>query len=246
VITGYNTDVEHDGVVYHVQTEDKGTSTPIILSLVYVGGAILASKRTRYDDLITAGYDDQILAGRLQRQHKLICAAIHAGRIEDLKRLSTNERDEQKDSSSRQAESSLTRDSSVDHHKNAVAPNDSHIQYPDSTAKNVPAAPSRAPEDSLRISLLEELDLRSGESVILRVRVKRANAAAAPVTNASIILKVLGTDFSPVVKSAVSDDEGMVAIPVELPLFKTGRAAILVRAESGGEIAELRRIIKPA
>jgi hypothetical protein len=86
VITGFNTDVEHDSVVYHVQTEDKGLKSPLILSLVYVGGTILASKRTPYDDLIASGFDEKILAERLQRQHKLICAAIHAGRIEDLKR----------------------------------------------------------------------------------------------------------------------------------------------------------------
>ena len=86
MITGFNTDVEHDGVIYHVQTEDKGLKSPLILSLVYVGGTILASKRTPYDDLIAAGFDENKLAERLQRQHKLICAAIHAGRIEDLKR----------------------------------------------------------------------------------------------------------------------------------------------------------------
>jgi hypothetical protein len=86
VITGFNTDVEHDGVTYHVQTEDKGLKSPLILSLVYVGGTILASKRTPYDDLISAGFDENKLAERLQRQHKLICAAIHTGRIEDLKR----------------------------------------------------------------------------------------------------------------------------------------------------------------
>ncbi|HKQ51870.1 MAG TPA: hypothetical protein VJT74_05840 [Pyrinomonadaceae bacterium] len=86
MITGFNTDVEHDGVVYHVQTEDKGLRSPLILSLVYVGGTILASKRTPYEDLISAGYDEKKLAERLNRQHKLICAAIHAGRIEDLKR----------------------------------------------------------------------------------------------------------------------------------------------------------------
>src|SRR5215467_10303447 len=88
VITGYNTDVEYNGVVYHVQTEDKGLQTPIILSLVYIGGAILASKRAPYDDLIASGFDKQVLAERLQRQHKLICAAVLAGRIEDLKRMS--------------------------------------------------------------------------------------------------------------------------------------------------------------
>lgn len=86
MITGFNTDVEHDGVVYHVQTEDKGLKSPLILSLVYVGGTILASKRTPYDDLIATGFDEDKLADRLQRQHKLICAAIHTGRIEDLKR----------------------------------------------------------------------------------------------------------------------------------------------------------------
>ena len=90
MITGFNTDIEYEGVVYHVQTEDKGLETPIILSLVYVGGAILASKRSPYDDLVVAGFDSAALSERLNRQHKLICAAITAGRIEDLKRLSQN------------------------------------------------------------------------------------------------------------------------------------------------------------
>jgi hypothetical protein len=88
MITGFNTDVEHEGTVYHVQTEDKGLDSPLILSLVYVGGAILASKRAPYDDLISKGFDEKELAERLNRQHKLICAAIRAGRIEDLKRMS--------------------------------------------------------------------------------------------------------------------------------------------------------------
>jgi hypothetical protein len=87
VITGFNTDIEHEGVVYHVQTEDKGLDTPIILSLVYTGGTILASKRSPYEDLIAEGFSDEALAERLKRQHKLICAAIHSGRIDDLKKM---------------------------------------------------------------------------------------------------------------------------------------------------------------
>lgn len=88
VIPGFNTDIEHEGVTYHVQTEDKGLDSPLILSLIYTGGAILASKRTPYEDLVAAGLDEKMLAERLQRQHTLICAAIRAGRIDDLKRLS--------------------------------------------------------------------------------------------------------------------------------------------------------------
>ena len=88
VITGFNTDIEHDGVIYHVQTEDKGLDTPIILSLVYTGGTILASKRAPYEDLIAEGFTDEALAERLKRQHRLICAAIYSGRINDLKKMS--------------------------------------------------------------------------------------------------------------------------------------------------------------
>jgi len=88
VITGFNTDIEHDGVIYHVQTEDKGIDSPVILSLVYTGGTILASKRSPYEDLIAEGFSDEALAERLKRQHRLICAAIHSGRINDLKKMS--------------------------------------------------------------------------------------------------------------------------------------------------------------
>lgn len=94
MITGFNTDIEHDGVVYHVQTEDKGLDSPLILSLVYSGGAILASKRTRYEDLIAEGFDEEVLVKRLQRQHRLICAAINAGRLEELKQMGAKPQEE--------------------------------------------------------------------------------------------------------------------------------------------------------
>ena len=91
MITGYNTDIEFDGVTYHVQTEDKGLQRPIILSLVYDRGTILASKRLPYDDLLGGDLDEELLAARLQRQHRLICAAIQAGRLEDLRQMTLRE-----------------------------------------------------------------------------------------------------------------------------------------------------------
>ena len=108
MITGFNTDIEHDGVVYHVQTEDKGLDTPIILSLVYVGGTILASKRSPYEDLIAEGYSDELLAERLTRQHRLICAAIHSGRIDDLKKMSGRARAQVREEAVERAEEPQT------------------------------------------------------------------------------------------------------------------------------------------
>ena len=93
VITGYNTDIEFEGITYHVQTEDKGLAKPVILSLVYDRGTILASKRLPYDDLLDGELDEEVLAARLNRQHKLICAAITAGRLEDLKQMMRRDSD---------------------------------------------------------------------------------------------------------------------------------------------------------
>ncbi len=45
MITGFNTDVEYEGRVFHVQTEDKGRTNPVVESLVYSGGEIVASRR---------------------------------------------------------------------------------------------------------------------------------------------------------------------------------------------------------
>lgn len=91
MITGFNTDIEFEGVTYHVQTEDKGLSRPIIMTLVYNRGTILASKRSPYEDLLEGGLDEAVLAERLQKQHRLICAAVKAGRIEDLKQMSARD-----------------------------------------------------------------------------------------------------------------------------------------------------------
>lgn len=89
MISGFNTDIEFDGVVYHVQTEDKGLSAKLIVSLVYDRGTILASKRVSYEDLAEHDFDETAITDRLNRQHKLICAALKAGRLDDLKKMSS-------------------------------------------------------------------------------------------------------------------------------------------------------------
>jgi hypothetical protein len=248
VLTGYNTDVSHGGVVYHVQTEDKGLETPIILSLVYVGGAILASKRAPYDDLIAAGFDEATLAERIQRQHKLICAALHSGRLEDLKRMSERAPAEKgrrkRPESPASAPPAIAQSKAVEkeeasgevRHKVESLPPD---RFPISLAPEV--------DGSLRVALLEERELRAGDFVTLRVRVSRASPdGEAPVPRARVVLKTLGTSFKPASTFSISDKHGVALIFAALPAFDTGRAAILLRAEADGETAELRRVVLPA
>jgi hypothetical protein len=84
MITGFNTDVQHEGQVYHVQTEDRGRNNPVLESLVYIGGTIVAKKLTPYADKLSQGVDDQTITGLLKRQHQVIIAAIKTGRVHEL------------------------------------------------------------------------------------------------------------------------------------------------------------------
>ena len=52
MITGSNTNVRHQGKLFHVQTEDSGRRNPHVISHLYYGGTILASEKTRYADLL--------------------------------------------------------------------------------------------------------------------------------------------------------------------------------------------------
>ncbi|MFY9618344.1 MAG: hypothetical protein WAM70_08410 [Pyrinomonadaceae bacterium] len=243
MITGYNTDVEHNGVVYHVQTEDKGLRTPMILSLVYTGGAILASKRSPYDDLIASGFEEKALVERLERQHKLICAAVHAGRIEDLKRMS--ERAPVSDESVVGASTQPIQTGGEE--ARAIAPGSTPATEASAVVPSERFSINEENDDALTISLLDEKQLRPGESVTLRIEVtKRTESGRTPAAKANITMKVLGSSFQPSSTYSTTDSAGHSAISVTLPAFKTGRAAILIRAEADGEVAELRRIIHPA
>ena len=92
MISGFNTDIEFENTVYHVQTEDKGLKSRLIVSLVYDKGTILASKRVTYDDLLTGKFDEKKLIDRVNRQHQLICKAVSAGRIGELQEMTAKER----------------------------------------------------------------------------------------------------------------------------------------------------------
>ena len=83
MIPGFNTDVKHRNRVFHIQTEDKGESNPYVESLVYVGGEILATKRTSYAEVIkTTGRDDHAVQDLMEQQHRTMIAAIQRGRFD--------------------------------------------------------------------------------------------------------------------------------------------------------------------
>lgn len=285
MITGFNTDIEHDGVVYHVQTEDKGLDSPIILSLVYSGGTILASKRSPYEDLIAEGFSDEVLAERLKRQHRLICAAIHSGRIDDLKKMSGRK----KASSSQQEIVEPAEEPAEIETAPATVEEPFEIEYwpvtqewtppparedeelaavmePGLEPRYEPVEITAAPvvveeeeveteepvsepvlEDGLFITLLDDDEFYSGQRYTLRVLVSNRTAGnEKPLANVAVSVKVLGTMFRPLIYTLKTESDGVASVSTEMPQFTSGRAAVLVRAVTKEQAAELRRIIHPA
>lgn len=81
MITGFNQDVPYKGKVYHVQTEDRGKGNPIIETLIYAGGEILASRKSSYAEMMETGYDETKVVQLLEQQHRRIIVEVKLGKF---------------------------------------------------------------------------------------------------------------------------------------------------------------------
>ena len=80
MLIGYNTNVTYRGQTYHVQTEDSGSHNPFIITLLYLKGAILRSKKTGYAHLLEASDFEERLRTLMKEQHKEMIRDLFAGR----------------------------------------------------------------------------------------------------------------------------------------------------------------------
>ena len=82
MITGYNTDIQHEKQVFHVQTEDRGVDNPLIESLIYMGGKIIAQKQYSYAWLLREGYSEEAVQGMVDAQHRKMVRDIKGGKYD--------------------------------------------------------------------------------------------------------------------------------------------------------------------
>ena len=228
------------------------------MSLVYDGGTILASKRVSYDDLAEASFDEKELAERVSRQHKLICAAVKAGRIDELKEMTAKSAAAVAKAKSKVEP--VTAGVDVATLINVTA----HEPFADEPAVEAfdiveddtifPAelvavvselsGQERKSNTKLSIELLGDAKFRGGDLSMVSVMICRGTERKV-VPDAQIMIKILGSSFRPVIFHAKSDSNGLAFVNFQIPQFQVGRAALLIRAMTGGEEVELRRIVMP-
>ena len=82
MLPGLNTDVSHEGVGYHVQTEDLGEKNPIILTLVYKSGAVVLREQLEYGDIFGGRLSAPQIKTLMEAQHRRVMRHVAVGDIE--------------------------------------------------------------------------------------------------------------------------------------------------------------------
>jgi len=203
VITGYNTDVKHNNRVFHIQTEDKGDVSPHIESLVYVGGQILATRRTSYADAIRQGRDDRAVQEIMEQQHRTMIAAIQRGRFDAP------------DGSPEalEAEPSAAGDRTLDQ---------VILDYlaSEMTHEQIDCAFTPAP------------DFVAGREAALRIRAQ-SSLSKQPVADAAVQIRVLSTAArAALVFQGRTGEDGSCPVSFPVPAISDGTAVAVIRVSS--------------
>lgn len=84
MVVGFNHNFSYKGQVYHVQTEDSGIKNPHIITLLYRGGTILASKKTAYADIIKVDNLEVVVEELMKSQHREMLRLLKNGDFDEL------------------------------------------------------------------------------------------------------------------------------------------------------------------
>jgi hypothetical protein len=240
VITGFNTDIRHNEKVYHIQTEDKGLANPYIESLIYVGGEILASKKTSYAEQVKTGVDEKWIASLMEQQHRTMIAAIKRGRFD--------------------APADVTKSSASRPTMSAPVPDSDAAEIEDTLVESEAAAPagdektldqviidylaSEAESEHLELSLLNGVDFYAGAPIEVRVATKRS-LSQSPIVAATIEVKVISTVEPPrVIFKGKTAADGTAVVRCTIPAFQEGTAAVIISAQSAMGNDEVKQLVK--
>jgi len=78
-ILGYNHNVRYRGLVFHVQTEDSGVSSPHLFTHLFHHGVIVSTRKLQYD----AGSAEESIKSLMQAQHKAVLKDLRRGQFDD-------------------------------------------------------------------------------------------------------------------------------------------------------------------
>ena len=79
MLSGFNTNLRHRGVLFHVQTEDSGLANPHIISHLFHGGNILVSRKSDYRSMLATENLQAAVRETMEAQHKAMLRSLITG-----------------------------------------------------------------------------------------------------------------------------------------------------------------------
>lgn len=232
MLTGFNTDIDFEGVTYHVQTEDRRGANPLIESLVYVKGEILAARRTAYRNLLEAGAESQAVQALMERQHFAIVEAIRRGRMHLLTEPPTSD----------ESDTTVNRSQRPVLAEPAPAVEGAARKTLDEVIAEWLAEQERV--DGIRLDVEGGERLRFGGTFPLKVTV-RAAPGGFPVAGAQVLVRLLSTAGKPVqLASGESDASGRLETSVAIPSLERGTGLVVVSAQHGSGTDEAKFLVQ--
>jgi hypothetical protein len=86
MLLGRNTNVRHEGVVFHVQTEDSGVARPHVITHLYHQGTILASEKRSYAELVKRPDREERVRELMDEQHEGMLGKLRNGELDGMLR----------------------------------------------------------------------------------------------------------------------------------------------------------------
>ena len=228
MITGYNTDVRHRGLVFHVQTEDKGLSNPCVESLVYVGGQILTRKKSDYGQMVKDGEGKEAIASLMERQHRQTITEIRSGLLDQ------------------QVAAELGPATGG----SPVAPEtvEAKSVVPDEENRSLDQVildylSTEAEQEHLVLVMDSPDELQLGQQALLAFQAKSSLSGDA-IEGAEIVVKLISTESEPSsLGSGATNSHGKLHLRVRIPDLGRGTAALIVTAASAVGTAEIKHLI---
>jgi hypothetical protein len=287
MITGFNTDVKHGDTVYHVQTEDKGLKNPLILSLIYVKGAILDAFRIRYQDFLASDqFSEALLQKILEFQHRQIVGAIKRGKyhkgmtLEDyvegdfifhltsaIESATAGKHEPPIPPLPEPPQAPLPKAEVFEVAVAPVAPEPLETASPVSpfvlkrtrpslSTLQVGEPPSSVSQGLLAVDVSEvssdagieicvegAKDFVAGEQVDLQLYVQ-SKQGRMRLENVQVVIKLIGTTFSPRLYAGKTDRFGGLRMNFSLPTFAGGSAALIVQVSTSIGNDEVKYLVR--
>ncbi len=235
MITGYNTDVKHGTRVFHIQTEDKGDTSPWIESHVYVGGEILGTTRTSYAEAVQNGRDDQAVQELMEQQHRRLIAAIQRGRF-DGPNGSLRVPEEMSGGSSEPGQTPSPEPSSE------APPAVAGDRTLDQVILDYLA--SEMSQEQVEVTLSPNPQLTAGRSADFKLKAE-SSISRQPVAGAAVQVRLLSTVAKPaLIFQGKTKSDGSCAVRFMVPAFSEGNAAAVIRVFSPSGSTEVKLAVK--